>query len=61
MQFILRLVVPLINVFCTSIYDKCSAVADVGDRLATIYVGRRGGGRCCAPFEGGAGSPSNTM
>ena len=37
---------------------KWSAVAEMGDRLATIVRGRKLGG--CAPF-GGAGSPSNTM
>ena len=37
--------------------NKCSA--EMGERLATIDIGRKEGG-CCAPF-GGAGSPSNTM
>jgi len=32
----------------------------MGDYLATIDMGRKVGG-CCAPFRGGAGSPSNTM
>ena len=32
----------------------------MGDRLVTIDVGRKVGG-CCAPFHGGAGSPSNTV
>ena len=27
-------------------YDKCSAVAEMGDRLATIDVGRKVGGLC---------------
>jgi len=41
--------------------DKSTAVAEVGDRLATIDMGRKEGD-CCAPFrEGGAVSPSNTM
>ena len=37
---------------------KSSVVAEMGDRLATIDMGRKEGG-CCAPFRG-AGSPSNT-
>jgi len=32
----------------------------MGDRLATIHVGRKVGA-CCAHFRWGAGSPSNTM
>jgi len=32
----------------------------MGDRLATIDMGRKVGGDCCAPFRG-AGSPSNTV
>jgi len=39
--------------------DKCSAVAEMGDRLATIDMGRKLGGLC--PFLGGAGSQCNTM
>ena len=39
---------------------KCSAVAEMGDRLATIDMDRKVGG-CCALFRGWAGSPSNTM
>ena len=38
--------------------NKCSAVAEMGDRLATIDKGRKLGGLC--PF-GGAGSTFNTM
>jgi len=38
---------------------KCSAVAEMGDRLAIIDTGRKYGG--CAPFGMGAGSPCNTM
>jgi len=33
----------------------------MGDRLATIDMGRKVGRCCCAPFRGGAESPSNTM
>jgi len=32
--------------------DKCSAVAEIGNRLATVDMGRKVGG-CCAPFRGG--------
>jgi len=39
--------------------NKCSAVAEMGDPLATIHMGRKGEG-CCVPFGRGAGSPSNT-
>jgi len=35
---------------------KSSAVAEVGDRLATVDMGRKVG-----RAAGGAGSPSNTM
>jgi len=31
--------------------NKSSAVAEMGDRLATIDMGRKEGG-CCAPFGG---------
>jgi len=37
------------------ITDKSSAVAEMCDRPS------KSGGGCCAPFHGGAGSPSNTM
>jgi len=40
--------------------NNSSAVAETGDRLATIGMLRKVGG-CCAPFRGRAGSPSNTM
>jgi len=36
-------------------YHKSSAVAKMGDRLATIDMGRKAG-CCCAPFRGGDGS-----
>jgi len=42
------------------IVDKSSAVAEMGDRLATVDMGRKVEG-CCVPFRGEAGSPSNTM
>ena len=42
-------------------HNKSSAVAEMGDRLATIGMGRKVG-CCCAPFRGGeAGSSCNTM
>jgi len=41
--------------------NKSSAVAEMGDRLATIDMDRKVGGGCCAPFRGGAGFPSNTV
>jgi len=34
---------------------------DPSSCLATIHMGRKVGGGCCAPFQRGAGSPSNTM
>jgi len=42
--------------------DKSSAVAEMGDRLATIDMGRKVGGGAAVPLSvGRAGSPSNTM
>jgi len=38
---------------------KCSAVAEMGDSLATIDMDRKKG--AAVPLSGGAGSPSNTM
>ena len=43
---------------CDGNRNKCSAVAEMGDRLATIGMGRKLGD--CAPF-GTAVSPCNTM
>ena len=37
--------------FCGDRLYGCSAVAEMGDRLATIDVGRKVGG-CCALFQG---------
>jgi len=31
--------------------NNCSAVAEMGDRFATIDMGQKGG--CCGPFGGG--------
>ena len=35
--------------------DKCSAVAEMGDRLATIDIGRKLAGRCAPHFFFGGG------
>jgi len=32
---------------------KSLAVAEMGDRLATVDMGRKVGGGCCAPLRGG--------
>jgi len=40
--------------------DNIQTVAEMGDRLATIDIGRKEGGLLC-PFRGGAGSQFNTM
>jgi len=45
-------------IFAVLVY-KCSAVAEMGDFLTTIDMGQKLDG--CAPFWGGAGSPSSTM
>jgi len=51
-----------LNEMSNLVLNKSSAVAQMGDCLATIDVGRKvGRGCCCSPFRGGAGSPSNTM
>jgi len=42
---------------CTS---KCSAVAEMGDRSATVDISRKEGG-CCAPFGRGELGPHLTM
>ena len=43
----------------TAKFNSCSAVAEMGDRLATMDMGRKLG---CVPLFGrGAGSPSSTM
>ena len=41
--------------------NKSSAVAEMGERLATIDVARKVGGCCAVPHSAGDGSPSNTM
>jgi len=38
---------------------KTSAVAEMGDRLATIDMGRKEG--AAVPLSGGSWAPSNTM
>jgi len=47
---------------CQHLKNKCSTVAEIGDRLASIDMGRKLCG-CYASFlrGGGAGSPSNTV
>ena len=42
--------------FC---FNKCSAVAEMGDHLATVDMGRKAVGY--VPLFRGAGSPSNTV
>jgi len=43
-------------------HNKCSAVAEMGDRLATIDMGRtEGKGAIVSHWVSGTGSPSNTM
>jgi len=56
----------LLEIACNQLYispgwflNKSSAVAEMGDRLATIDMGRKLGG--AVSLMGGAGSPSNTM
>jgi len=41
--------------------SQCSVVAEMGDRLATIDMGRKVGEGCCVPFWGleKVGSRSN--
>ena len=41
--------------------NKSSAVAEMGDRLATVDMGRKWGGAAVPLSVGRAGSPSNTM
>jgi len=44
-----------INLFCREMIHKNSAVAEMGDRLATLYMAEKTGGLLC-PFRWGAGS-----
>ena len=44
---------------CIHNENKCSTVAEMGDRLVTIDMGCKVGG--CAAFRGEPGPPSNTM
>ena len=47
--------------YCMDRTNNSSAVAEIGDHLATMDMGKKVGG-CCAHFRGGVtGSPSNTM
>jgi len=43
------------------VYNKSSAVAEMGDRLATIALGGKVRGAVPLSVGGGAGSSSNTM
>jgi len=45
--------------YCHKTNDKCSAVAEMGDRLATINIGQKLGGGAEPLLEGGAESPCN--
>jgi len=56
---ILVLMVPAAQI---NYFNKSSALAEMGDRLATVDMCRKVRG-CCArvPFHGGAGSLSNTL
>jgi len=40
-----------------TVFDKCSAVAEMGDRLATVDMGRKEGGCRAAFFAGGSWVP----
>ena len=46
------------HIGCLPIYNKSSAVAEMGDRLATIDMGRKW---CCAAFRGGKLGPHLTQ
>ena len=41
----------VLRVSARSCFNKSSAIAEMGDRLATIGMARKVGG-CCAPFRG---------
>jgi len=47
-------------IFVSNFIKKCSAVAEMGDRSATINMGRKQRG-AAVPLLGGAASPSNTI
>jgi len=48
----IKLYIKLLNDKRHDITGKCSAVAEMGDRLTTTDVGRNVAGRCRAPFRG---------
>jgi len=74
---LIRKVAPMYpTTLCRELCNKSSAVAEMGDRLATIHMGRKVGtccasfsvgelgphlGQCPVPLLGGAGSPSERM
>ena len=49
------------NVAWAEVYLRTKWYTDAPSRLATIDISRNLGGEGCAPFEGGARSPSDTM
>jgi len=51
------------KLFCRRLHNKNSAVAEMGDRLATINMGQKVLGVLSCPFlrGEGAGCPSNSM
>jgi len=51
----------IIRRLLTVVYYKSSAVAEMGDCLATIDMGQKVGGGCCVPFHGRSWSPSITL
>ena len=50
-----------ISLLYGTLINKSSAVAEMGDGLATIDMGRKVGGLLCPFFERRAESPFNTM
>ena len=60
MAFRLRDFYELFQVYAQRLkLNKSSAVAEMGDRLATIDMGRKVGVAVCAPFRGGQVGPIN--
>ena len=51
----------MVVVVSNSDNNKCLAVVEMGNRLATIDMGRKLGAVPLLFFGGGAGSPFNTM
>ena len=59
LMFLMMLCTYTVHSPSVIVFNKCSAAAEMGDRLATIDMDRKLGG--AVPFLGRAGSPSNTM